>query len=398
MSDVFVSYSRVDKDFVRRLVIALADRDYDVWVDFEDIPFGADWWEEIRSGIESANTVLFIISPDSLESEYCGLEVNYALKNNKRLVPILYRQPAGQTVPPHISHIQWLDFSDPARFDRGASELVETLQTDLEAVRRHTRLLVRAREWENNGHSHSLLLRGEPLEEAESLLDGLPLTDLQREYIAASRQADLRRQMLDRFAWAFAGGLLTIAFWAFSTFRSDVLITPVRIIYTIALGQTFGLCLGAMAVLTGELPQGLQLWLPARAPGRVVLCLLLGVLAWGSYRWFLENLALTPQDLNALLLGGAGLAGGFIVRLLLRPPGWLAALLTAVFTFVPIIITYDSFFADTGGFVPLIFFDFRDQLFSIAIPMVALLAVGANAHALYRQARQFFHRMTPHEG
>lgn len=398
MSDVFVSYSRVDKDFVRQLVIALADRDYNVWVDFEDIPFGTDWWEEIRSGIESANTILFIISPDSLESEYCGLEVNYALKNNKRLVPVLYRQPAGQTVPPHISHIQWLDFSDPAHFDRGVSELVETLQTDLEAVRRHTRLLVRAREWEHNGHSPSLLLRGEPLAEAESLLDGLPLTDLQRQYIAASRQADLRRQMLDRFAWAFAGGLLAIAFWAFSTFRSDVLITPVRIIYTIALGQTFGLCLGAMAVLTGELPQGLQRWLPERAPGRVVLCLLLGVLAWGSYRWFLENLALTPQDLNALLLGGAGLAAGFIIRLLLRPAGWLAALLTAVFTFVPIAITYENYFAGAGDFVPLIFFDHRDQLFSIAIPMVALLAVGANAHALYRQARQFFHRMTPHEG
>lgn len=394
MSDVFVSYSRVDKDFVRRLVIALADHDYDVWVDFEDIPFGADWWEEIRSGIESANTILFIISPDSLESEYCGLEVNYALKNNKRLVPILYRQPAGQTVPPHISHIQWLDFSDPARFDRGASELVETLQTDLEAVRRHTRLLVRAREWENNGHSPSLLLRGEPLAEAESLLDSLPLTDLQRQYIAASRQADLRRQMLDRFAWSFAGGLLAIAFWAFSTFRSDVLITPVRIIYTIALGQTFGLCLGVMAVLTGELPQGFQRRLPERAPGRVVLCLLLGVLAWGSYRWFLENLAVTPQDFNTLALGGAGLAAGFIIRLLLRPPGWLAALLTAVFTFVPIIITYDSFFANTGGFVPLIFFDFRDQLFSIAIPMVALLAVGANAHALYRQAKHLFRRKT----
>lgn len=83
MPDVFISYSRRDKAFAQQVVTALTDQHYDVWVDFEDIPFATDWWEEICAGIESADAVIFIISPDSLESDYCRLEVNHAVKNKK---------------------------------------------------------------------------------------------------------------------------------------------------------------------------------------------------------------------------------------------------------------------------------------------------------------------------
>ena len=51
MSDVFISYSRKDSDFVRQLHNALAVLDRDVWVDWEDIPLTADWWREICTGI-----------------------------------------------------------------------------------------------------------------------------------------------------------------------------------------------------------------------------------------------------------------------------------------------------------------------------------------------------------
>ena len=53
MPDVFISYSRKDKTFVEKLVTALEAKKRDVWVDFEDIPFAADWWEEIQKGIAS---------------------------------------------------------------------------------------------------------------------------------------------------------------------------------------------------------------------------------------------------------------------------------------------------------------------------------------------------------
>ncbi|WP_421657227.1 toll/interleukin-1 receptor domain-containing protein [Leptothermofonsia sp. ETS-13] len=38
MTDVFISYSRKDKDFVKTLHTALANHNREAWVDWQDIP------------------------------------------------------------------------------------------------------------------------------------------------------------------------------------------------------------------------------------------------------------------------------------------------------------------------------------------------------------------------
>jgi hypothetical protein len=48
--------------------------------------------------------------------------------------------------------------------------LLQTLDTDLPHLRMHTRLLVRAKEWETSKGDRSLLLHGTELAEAESWL------------------------------------------------------------------------------------------------------------------------------------------------------------------------------------------------------------------------------------
>ena len=68
MSDVFISYSRRDIDFVRHLFDQLTTRDREPWADWQDIPPTADWLAEIY--IEAANTFLFVTSPDSVASEW----------------------------------------------------------------------------------------------------------------------------------------------------------------------------------------------------------------------------------------------------------------------------------------------------------------------------------------
>jgi hypothetical protein len=56
MADVFISYSRKDQAFVRRLFQALTEDRRGVWVDWEGIPVTADWWQEIRTGIEACSS------------------------------------------------------------------------------------------------------------------------------------------------------------------------------------------------------------------------------------------------------------------------------------------------------------------------------------------------------
>lgn len=202
MTEVFISYSRRDKEFVRRLHEALLAQKRDVWVDWEDIPPTADWRAEIRGGIEATNAMVFVISPDSVRSKECRVELELALENNKRFIPLMYRMvtdPADQQgMHPSLNSHNWIYLRDEDPFDQGFQTLVKALDTDLAYVREHTRLLVRAREWDAEKRDGSLLLRGSDLIEAESWLAGAleakpPPTQLHSDYIRTSRQAETAR-------------------------------------------------------------------------------------------------------------------------------------------------------------------------------------------------------------
>ena len=84
--DAFISYGRADsKTFAAKLNKRLVDLGFIVWFDFEDIPLGVDYQKQIDDGIEKADNFLFLIAPHSVNSPYCGLEVELALKRNKRI-------------------------------------------------------------------------------------------------------------------------------------------------------------------------------------------------------------------------------------------------------------------------------------------------------------------------
>ena len=80
MTDLFISYSRKDREFVRALHDALRNAGREAWVDWEDIPLTADWMQEIHGAIEAADSFLFVISPDSVVSEVCAREIEHAAK------------------------------------------------------------------------------------------------------------------------------------------------------------------------------------------------------------------------------------------------------------------------------------------------------------------------------
>lgn len=203
MAQVFISYSRRDKDFVRRLHGSLTAQQRDAWVDWEDIPATADWRGEIENGIEAADSFIFVISPDSVRSTECTREIEHAVLDNKRFVPLLYRDivdPADKAkMHPAISSHNWIYFRDTDNYDDAVARLATALDTDLGYVRVHTRLLIRAHEWDENKRNGSFLLQGDDLKTAEAwLAQGVGKkptpTTLHAEYITASRQAATARQ------------------------------------------------------------------------------------------------------------------------------------------------------------------------------------------------------------
>lgn len=202
MNNTFISYSRRDIDFVRQLVATFNADGRDVWVDWEDIPLTADWMSEIQQGIEGADDFVFVISPDSVASEVCSQELAYAVKHNKRLVPLLYREVSDyRAIHESLASHNWIMFNKPEEFDQSFKALIRALDTDLEYTRTHTRLLQRALEWEKRGRNSSLVLSGQDLLESERWLatsgTKIPhVTPLQTEYIVESRRRAVRRQSL----------------------------------------------------------------------------------------------------------------------------------------------------------------------------------------------------------
>ena len=199
MPDVFISYSRQDRAFVRALHGRLTAAKRDVWADWEDIPPSADWRADIEQAIEAADTFVFVLSRASLESKACREEVAHAARGNKRIVPIVVGDHGTAEVPEPVARVNWLFFRPSDDHDQAFSQLQTAIDTDLTWVRAHTRLLVRAREWETHQRDRGYLLAGQDLEESERLLaeagNRSPSpSDLHVAYVAASRGNETERQ------------------------------------------------------------------------------------------------------------------------------------------------------------------------------------------------------------
>lgn len=201
MADVFISYSRTDSKFVRALDAFLKSRGRDVWVDWEDIPPASDWQQDIYDSIDAAESFVFVVSPRSLGSEYCGKELERAEQGGKRIVPIACDAADPAAARPSLAQLNWIWCRDGDDRDGAFEKLATALETDLAWAKAHTRLLVRAVEWESRAGDGSLLLRGRDLSDAEQALVANAAkqpapTELQHRYVGASRRGAVRRQRL----------------------------------------------------------------------------------------------------------------------------------------------------------------------------------------------------------
>src|SRR5215211_5284121 len=217
MADIFISYAREDQEFVRKLQDALEDHNRKTWIDWKDIPLTAKWKEEVFSAIDNADSFAAVISPDFIVSKPCHEELDHAAHDNKRMVPLWHRDVADEEVPPDLASHQYVYLRESDDFEDSFERLLKALDTDMEWVHFHTRLLSGAKEWDKGGRDPSFLLRGKTLEEAEGWqakeAEKEPkLTSLQKEYMLASRQAetDLHRRQTRLQRMLLGGGALVL--------------------------------------------------------------------------------------------------------------------------------------------------------------------------------------------
>jgi len=215
--NVFLSYSRDDLDFADQLDAALGLHDFAITMDRHGISGGEDWKRRLGALIRDADTVVFVLSPSSASSDMCGWEVVEASRLGKRILPVLCRPLEGAKPPALLADLNYIYFyATPtvpgSGFGTGQVQLLAALNTDLDWLREHTRLLQRAIEWETGGRPVNRLLSGGDIAAAQAWAARRPRaapepTAVQLNFIRASAdeevaRSDAQRKQLDVMAAA----------------------------------------------------------------------------------------------------------------------------------------------------------------------------------------------------
>ena len=198
--------------FADKLEAALKMRGFEVLIDRQEIYAFEDWWKRIQALIGQSDTIVFVLSPDSVRSDVALKEVAHAASLNKRFAPIVCRHVEDSAVPETLRRLNFIFFDDPSLFYASADKLVDALQTDIGWVRKHTEYGERAREWIENACAAGLLLRPPLIDQAETWLalrptDAPAPTAETERYLAESRRADTDIRLAEaktRRRWRFA--------------------------------------------------------------------------------------------------------------------------------------------------------------------------------------------------
>ena len=127
MSEIFVSYSRKDKDVVFPLIEHInKELKLNCWIDLKGIKSGEVFEEVIIDNIDNCQVVLFMLSDASLKSKYTKREVYYAEDEGKRIVPVLIDgDKLRGWFKFHFGNVDYIDI----RFDEQKDKLIRNLKS-----------------------------------------------------------------------------------------------------------------------------------------------------------------------------------------------------------------------------------------------------------------------------
>lgn len=120
---VFISYSRKDIKFARRLAADLEEAGFESWWDISDLKGGDDWVRVIPAAIAASDFFVVLLSPDSILSEWVSKEYTYALINRMKIVPAMIR-PCS--VPFALNTINYVNFTSDD-YETGLNNLLTSL-------------------------------------------------------------------------------------------------------------------------------------------------------------------------------------------------------------------------------------------------------------------------------
>lgn len=115
MSNIFISYSRVDQNIVSSIAQDIESLGHDVWFD-KELSGGEKWWDQILSNIQKTDILVFILSSKSLDSVACNKEHTYAVSLKKPIIPVQVSIDfSTNTLPSAISQLHIINYDTENR-------------------------------------------------------------------------------------------------------------------------------------------------------------------------------------------------------------------------------------------------------------------------------------------
>ena len=122
--DVFICYSRKDRDVVKPIWEELEANGFSCGIDLEELSSGSRFTEQIVKAIKCSSVYLFILSDNSQKSQWALQELRFARRSNKRVVLV---RPNGDAMTDEFA----FDFQDADIIDWRQPEQKAKLLHDL---------------------------------------------------------------------------------------------------------------------------------------------------------------------------------------------------------------------------------------------------------------------------
>jgi len=108
-SQIFISYSKKDKDFAWKLADDLVSAGHKVWID-RSLQVGEDWKQTIEKKLEEADEVIVVLSKNAVASHWVQHEGSVAYGLKKQMYPVLIEELPVEELPIWMSDFQYHSF------------------------------------------------------------------------------------------------------------------------------------------------------------------------------------------------------------------------------------------------------------------------------------------------
>jgi hypothetical protein len=129
--------------------------------------------------VREADAVVFVISPNSVASDVSGWILDEAIRYGKRIVPVVAKRVPDYQIPPQVSRLNFIWFTQESDRISAIDTLSQVLNTDSAWARQHTHIGQLAHLWDAHVGDSDYLLRGKALDEAVGWVAARPPQGMQ---------------------------------------------------------------------------------------------------------------------------------------------------------------------------------------------------------------------------